>query len=151
MRKRCHRRPIAALPPKGLRRMLAPDQVRDLAIAHHTHVDLIAHGRGTVEVLWEMAGAALGWSKVAQHLGAGEPEMAAELQLIDSLLERHRRTGRVVYTGPELQQARAGLEAVDALARTVDHATALAAVDWAENEINRRRAMAENQASRAAA
>jgi hypothetical protein len=139
MRKRCHRRHVLPLPPRGLRPKLDAGQVRDLAIAHHTHVDLVAHGKGTVDLLWEMAAAALGWSRCAQRLGLGEPEMAAELQLIANVLKRWERTGRVAYTGPELQQARAGLEVVDQLARVVDHPTALESVDWAEDEVNRRR------------
>lgn len=154
MRKRCHRKPIVPMPPKGLRKMLAPDQVRDLAIAHHTHVDAVSHGKGTPDLLWEMAGAALGWSKVAETLGIGEPEMAADLEVITALLKRFERTGRVAYTGPELQQARDGLQVVDQLARLVDHATALAAMSWAEDEITRRRsaqAMPQMSPQRAAA
>ena len=142
MRKRCHRRPITARPPIGLRCLgpkLEADQIAALAIAHHTHVDLIVNGKGTPELLWEMAGAALGWSRCAEVLGMGETEIAADLETIAAVLKRWERTGRVGYTGLELQRARAGLEVVDQLARLVDLPTALAGMNWAEEEITRRR------------
>ena len=116
--------------------MLAADQVRDLAISHHSHVDDVAHGRATIETAWEMAGAALGWSRIAQQLGQGETEMAQDLHVIRALIDRWQRTGRVAYTGIEYQQAKAGLEVADQLARLTDLITARAAVDWAENRIN---------------
>lgn len=141
---------------RGLLPKLSPDQVTALAIAHHTHVDLVASGKGTIDTLWEMAAAALGWSRVAQVLQVGEPEMARDCAVIDSLIKRFERTGRVVYTGPELQTARQGLEAVDQLARLTDLPTAIEAVNWAEDRINAARAahdqriQAERQAAAAA-
>jgi DNA-binding transcriptional regulator YiaG len=140
MRKRCTRRPITALPPKGLRVMLKPETCRALAIAHHNHVDMVTRGTATVETLWEMAGAALGWCRVAEKLGMGQPEMAADLAVVKALLKRWEATRRVVYTGPELQQARAGLEVVDQLALLVDWHTACECVDWAEDRVNAIRA-----------
>ena len=83
-----------------------------------------------------MAGAALGWSRIAQQLGQGETEMAQDLHVIRALIDRWQRTGRVAYTGIEYQQAKAGLEVADQLARLTDLITARAAVDWAENRIN---------------
>jgi hypothetical protein len=59
----------------------------------------------------------------------------------------------VVYTGPELQTARQGLEAVDQLARLTDLPTAIEAVNWAEDRINAARAAHDQriQAERPAA
>lgn len=142
-RKRCNRRALAALPPRGLRIMLKPETRRALAIAHHTHVDMVCHGRATIDTLWEMAGAALGWHRIAQALGMGVPEMQADLDVIMALVQRWESTGRIVYTGPELQQARAGLLVVDELARRVDWPTACASVDWAEDRITAIRAARE--------
>jgi hypothetical protein len=138
MKKR-RRTPRPALIPRAFLLKLSADQVRDLSIAHHTHVDLVASGKGTPDLLWEMACAALGWSCMAQALGMGEAEMATDMGVVEALLDRYSRTGRVVYTGTELQLARQGLDVVDQLARQVDRYTALAAITWAEDEINRRR------------
>jgi hypothetical protein len=135
-RKRCHRITRAALPPKGLRIMLKPETRRALAIAHHTHVDLVARGQATIDTVWEMAAAALGWLRMAQALEMGEPEMHADIDVLMALLQRWERTGRVGYSGPELQQARAGLEVVDELARLIDWPTACAAINWAEDKVN---------------
>lgn len=136
MRKRCRRRPIAAMPPKGLRIMLKPSTVRELLISHHENFDDMTNGRATIETVWQMAGAALGWAKIAQALGLGEPEMARELSMINSVLARWERTGAVGFSGPELQTARDSFDVLEQLANSVDWMTAYAAVDWAEDRIN---------------
>lgn len=43
-RKRCHRRAIIALPPRGLRERMKPETVTTLAIAHLTNLDEISRG-----------------------------------------------------------------------------------------------------------
>lgn len=148
MRKRCKRRPIAALPPKGLRIMLKPSTVRELLIAHHNHFDDVIHGRATIDTVWQMAGAALGWSKIAESLGMGEPEMARELTMINSMIGRWERTGKVGFSGPELQTARDSFDVLEQLAQAVDWITACAAVDWAEARINRIRRLREEDRAR---
>lgn len=139
MRKRCKRRPIAALPPKGLRIMLKPSTVRELLIAHHNNFDDVINGRATIDTVWQMAGAALGWSKIAEGLGMGEPEMARELTMINSMIGRWERTGKVGFSGPELQTARDSFDVLEQLAQ---------AVDWAEARINRIRRLREEDRAR---
>jgi len=136
-RKRCPRRVRPALPPRGLRPKLQPDQVTDLALAHLTNLDLISKGKASEEELWQMVGGVLTWSKAAELLGQGIPEMQAQLELATRLVERFGRTGRIGFTGVEYQAAKLGVEVMDALASTVDQATATAAAEWGEQQVNK--------------
>jgi hypothetical protein len=136
MRKRCHGKVWVPMPPRGLRAKLTKSQMLDLALSHHSHLDTVAKGEGTETTLWQLVGAALTWSKVAELLQAGTDEMRVQLEIATSLIERYGRTGRVVFTGQEYQRAKAGLEAMDDLAEIVDLPTAVIASEWAEAKVN---------------
>ena len=138
--------PRPALPPPGLRPKLRRDQLRDLALCHLEALDSIARGDATSATLWQVAEAALAWSRAAELMHIGEAEMQAQLELALSLIERYRRTGRVAFSGPEYQAAKAGVAVMDELAEHTDRATALAACEWAD-----RRVVAMMAASRARA
>lgn len=140
------RTPRLALPPPGLRPKLRRDQLRDLALCHIQAMDSIARGDATSATLWQVAEAALAWSRAADLMHIGEAEMQAQLELALSLIERYRRTGRVAFSGPEYQAAKAGVAVMDELAEHTDRATALAACEWAD-----RRVVAMMAASRARA
>jgi len=122
--------------PRAFRPKLAPDQVRDLALAHVVNLDAIATGQAGEEILWQQVGGTLTWCRVAELLGMGEPEMAEQLQLLEQVVARYRSTGRVVFTGPEYQLAKKGLQVMDLLATIVDRPTALQAADWGELRMN---------------
>lgn len=128
--------PRPALPPPGLRPRLRSDQLRDLALCHIQALDSIARGDATSTTLWQVAEAALTWSKAAELMHIGETEMAAQLELALSLIVRYKRTGRVAFSGPEYQAAKAGVEVMDELAEHTDRATALAACEWADRRIS---------------
>ena len=138
--------PRPALPPPGLRPKLRRDQLRDLALCHLEALDSIARGDATSATLWQVAEAALAWSRAADLMHIGEAEMQAQLELALSLIERYKRTGRVEFSGPEYQAAKAGVAVMDELAEHTDRATALAACEWAD-----RRVVAMMAASRARA
>lgn len=138
--------PRPALPPPGLRPKLRRDQLRDLALCHLETLDAIAKGEGKSATLWDFAGAALTWSKAAELMQIGEAEMTAQLELALSLIERYRRTGRVAFSGPEYQAAKAGVAVMDQLAEIVDHPRAVIAAEWSE-----RRLQAIERQARAAA
>ena len=138
--------PRPALPPPGLRPKLRRDQLRDLALCHLEALDSIARGDATSATLWQVAEAALAWSRAADLMHIGEAEMQAQLELALSLIERYKRTGRVAFSGPEYQAAKAGVAVMDELAEHTDRATALAACEWAD-----RRVVAMMAASRARA
>ena len=139
-RKRCRRRVWLPLPRRELRPKLSRDQVRDLGAAHITNLDLVARGQGTEALLWDTVGAVLLWSKVAEELQAGIDEMAEQVQLATSMVQRYGRTGRVGFSGTEYQLAKRGVEVMDQLAERVDRPTAVMAAAWSEARVQ---AMAE--------
>lgn len=136
MRKRCHRRVIVPLPPRGLRPMLAPDQVRDLSLCHLVNLDAIARGSADESTLWQWIGSVHTWSRAADLLQRGTSEMAEQLHLATAVIERYGATGRVGFSGPEYQLAKLGVDVMDELARLVDRPTAIAAAEWSEARLN---------------
>lgn len=145
MRKHCRRRVIVPLPPRGLRPRLADDQVRDLGLAHMVNLDAIARGTADESTLWQWCGGLFTWHRVAQLLGQGEPEMQQQLTLAASVLQRYGATGRIGFSGPEYQLAKAGVDVMDALARIVDRPTAIAAAEWSEAHVNKMSAECQPQ------
>lgn len=135
-RKRCHRHVIVPLPPRGLRPKLVPAQVRDLGLAHVGNLDAIARGEADETILWQWVGGILTWSRVADLMQAGVPEMQAQLELAHRVIQRYVRTGRVGFSGPDYQDARAGVLLMDLLAEQVDKPTAIAAAEWSERRVN---------------
>lgn len=133
--------------PRWLRPKLTPEQVRDLSLAHHTNLDAIATGTADETILWQYVGGVLTWSRVADLLKVGQPEMAAQLELAHQLIETYRRTGRVLFTGPQLELARDGVVVQDLLAQRVDQYTASLAADWSESQINKLAAEAARKAA----
>lgn len=122
--------------PRWLRPKLTRDQVRDLALCHLQNLDAIAKGQADEATLWQWVGGCLTWSRVAELLGIGVPEMAEQLHLVKAVVERFGRTGRAVFTGPEYQLAKAGCDVMDQLAERVDRDTAVQAADWSEARCN---------------
>lgn len=118
--------------PRAFRPKLAPDQVRDLAVVHLENLDAIANGEGTPELMWQVAGGIFTWHRVAEKLQAGVPEMTALLELVERLIERFKRTGRVGFSGTEYQLARHGVDYMDQLAEIVDRRTAIEAAEYSE-------------------
>lgn len=135
-RKRTPRKVWVPLPPRGLRPKLDKAQVTDLALAHLTNLDLIAHGQADEDVLWQMVGGVFTWSRVADMLQAGQDEMRAQLELATRLVERFGRTGRIGFSGVEYQAAKRGVEVMDELAWLVDKPTAVAAAEWGEARVS---------------
>jgi hypothetical protein len=131
-RKACRRRVWPALPPRGLRPRLSHDQLRDLGLAHIVNLDTLANGQADEDTLWQWVGGCLTWSRVATLLGTGCDEMAEQLALVTSVVERYGRTGRAMFTGPEYQLAKAGVGYMGDLAALVDRTTAIQAAEWSE-------------------
>lgn len=127
---------LAARLIRATKRRLAADQVRDLAMAHNINLDAIAHGQADASILWQWVGGIYTWWRVAELLGQGVPEMQLQIDLATSVVERYGRTGRVGFSGAQLQQARDGVSAMDQLAELVDRPTAIAAAEWSERKVN---------------
>lgn len=137
MRKRCHRRTVIAVPPKGLRPKLARADLSTVQAYALINFDAIVNGTAQPVILWDLVGGVLTWWKVSRMLGVGEPEMNAQLELTTRLVERYKRTGRVLFDGPDLQLARTGVMVMDQLAELVDTVDAAHAAAWSMVEVNR--------------
>jgi UDP-N-acetylmuramate-alanine ligase len=136
-RKKCTRRRIEAMPPRGLRPKLTKDQQLDLAIVHMQNLDLVATGRADAQVMLHLVEQSLTWLAVADLMGSRVEEMQQQLQLATQVMRRFGRTGRVGFSGPEYQLAKVGVEVMDDLAQRADKATAVAGAAWAEAEFDR--------------
>lgn len=138
MRKRCHRQIRPALPPRGLRAKLNTHQIRMLGIAHWSNLDAIARGTADEATLWHWAGGAYTWSRCADLLQHEEAKAAMQDQLLvcAAVIERYGRSGRIGFSGPEYQRAKAACEWMDAISQHVDGHTALQAAEWSERHIN---------------
>ena len=135
MRKRCARRPVQALPPRGLRPRLDRGQRTDLALAHLVNLDDMVRGDATEELLWQVVEQTLVWSRVADLLQHRTDEMRAQLDMVTSVVQRYGRTGRVGFSGVEYQLAKAGVSVMDELAEATDKATAVEAALWADMRV----------------
>ena len=135
-RKRTPRRIWLPVPPRGLRPLLACDQVRDLSLVHNVNLDSIATGQADEATLWQTVAGALTWSRIADRLGLGEDEMAMQLHMLEGVVQRYSRSGKVGFTGTEYQLAKRGVLVQDELARIVDRHTAVEAAEWSEQRVN---------------
>jgi hypothetical protein len=135
-RKRCHRRAVIPLPPRGLRPKLTRDQLQALGLAHIENLDAIATGQAGPDLLWDWAESALTWSRAAELACAGVPEMTDQLELVAHVIERYGRTGRVGFSGTEYQLAKHGLQVMDALAAEIDTVIAEQAAIWSTAKVS---------------
>ena len=62
--------------------------------------------------------------------------MLQQLQLATQVVERYRDRGVIVFTGPEYQLARRGVQVMDELAEQVDEPTAKAAAAWSNAKLD---------------
>jgi hypothetical protein len=136
-RKRCHRRVIVPVAPKGLRPKLDKATLTKVGLRHIENLDAIATGQCTPELLWEWTESALTWSRAAELTGIGLPEMTAQLELAAGVIERYGRTGRIAFTGPEYQLTKLGLEQMDELATKIDVVVGNQAALWSTAKVKK--------------
>ena len=136
-RKTARRRFVPALPPRGLRPKLSASQRTDLAIAHLQTLDVLASSAATTTEMWHLVEAVLLWSRVAELRDEGTTEMVAQLQMARDVVARYSSTGRVCLSDAEYETAKLGIQVMEALAERTDHATAVAAAEWASEESTR--------------
>lgn len=121
--------------PRAFRPKLPTDQILDLALAHVVNVDTISRGEATEQLMWDWVGGLLMWSRIAEQIEIGIEEMNEQIGLTTRLVERYGRTSSIVFTGPDYQLAKVGLDVMEQLSRLVDIPTAIAAADWAQAKI----------------
>ncbi len=129
------RRQVVDNTPRWLRPRLSRSQVLYLHLLHIELVHDIHAGTASITTLWELAAMAFTWSRTAELLGLGEPEMVPVLHLATRLIERFGATGQVRFEGPEYDVARVGSIVMDTLAERTDAATARAASEWSEQRM----------------
>ena len=151
MKKRCHRRQVLALPPRGLRPKLRRQDVVQVGLCAVENLDAIATGTADEALMWDFCEGVLTWWRAAELLGLGEIEMQGQLQVATRLIERWASTGRVEFDAKDYQMAKIGLDVMDQLARDVDAATAASAAVWCTLELGRLRAAVRAQQQRRAA
>lgn len=136
--KRCRptKQQLLARMPRAFRPKLPADQIRDLALAHVVNVDAISRGEAGEQLMWDWVGGLLMWSRIAERIEIGIDEMSEQLEMTTRLIERYGRTGHIVFTGPDYQLAKQGLDVMEQLSRLVDVPTAIAAADWAEAKVH---------------
>lgn len=127
-------KPISMV-PKWCRPRLEQAKVNQIELIHLAHVDAIVRGIGTVDLLWDILESLLTWSDVAKRMDLGAPEIVAQIDLYQAVLDRYQRTGKVGYSGPEYQLAVKGTVHMTLLASEVDQLTALKAAEWAEQQV----------------
>lgn len=137
MKKRCVRQVVMPMPPRGLRPKLDQSQLVDLEIVHISLLDDLVHGRGSADLLWNWVGSMLTWSRAAELMGVGIPEMVEQLALATDVIKRYSRTGQIGLTGLEYQLAKDGVIVMTELAKTVDRPRAIAAAAWSEDRVQK--------------
>lgn len=126
------KRQITATVPRWALRKLTRAQVLMLQLLHSGLLDGFARRDATEATLWEYVATVLLWTRVAELLGAGQEEMAAQADLATTLVLRWRATGELAFGPGEYDLARHGCMAMDDLAEIVDDRTAQAAAQWGE-------------------
>lgn len=135
-----HKARLIAKLPRAFRPRLDSAQVRDLALVHIVNLDTILSGEGDLTLLMHWVEAVFLWSKVAEILDIGVPEMTDQLHLAYSLIHRYDQTGKVEFAPAEAQAARDAVDIMDQLARLTDQRTASEAADWSEAKLGSIRA-----------
>lgn len=129
--------------PLDLVEKLPDSDLVSLEIAHADALHELTLGQPTAQTLWDWVSNVLTWSRAADLMALGQDEMAEQLALCMSLIDRFKRTGRVGFSGPELHLARHGVDVMDALASQTTRAVARQAALWSEEQLARLRANPE--------
>ncbi len=141
------RRRWVPMPPRGMRPKLDRSMLTTIGIAHMQNLDEVSTGRGSEQTLWDMVEAVLTWSNVAMALKLGVEEMKLQFELVNRVINRYGRTGRVGFTGVEYQMAKLGVQVMDELAHAVDKATALEAALLSDQQLVAVRARIKTRAA----
>lgn len=129
------RMPLAFRPKPQPGPKLKPEVLVELSTCLNINLDAIATGQADVHLMWDYVSTTLTFSHIAEALGEGEPEMAAQLELGLSLIQGWVRTGRVLFTGPEYQLAKQGVMQMELLTERCSLPIAVAAAMRSEEQL----------------
>ena len=132
-----HRHPDLRL-PKFWRPKVTAAVKLDSQLAHWQMITAFVEGKADATLLQEWIDTGFTYSQMMHLLHAdgteftkvAEHALVDQLEIYDAIIKRHRATGRVAFTGPELVIARAAAEVMDALIQMDRHGIALKAAIW---------------------
>ena len=124
--------------PKFWRPKLTPSGVLDCQVIHWDLVTRFASGTAELGDLIDWIETGYTYAEMLRLLLAdglqitpeAQATMAALLDSFDALLQRYLDTGRAIFTGPELQAARAAAQVMDEIAASDRHGIGLKAALW---------------------
>lgn len=107
------------------------------------------NGSADIETMWSWVEAGLVYSEMARLLKVDGLEVSDEavqaikdqLDIFAPVIKRFTNTGRVAFTGPELNIARAAAHVMDQLIAADRHAIAWRAIQWANIELGKLRVL----------
>jgi hypothetical protein len=131
--------------PKWFRKKLDSDQIVSCKVAHWDLIGRVTSGIATEHDLWDMVHTALTYSEMMRLLEDSgtqftEEAKAAIVEHMESLpgvIDRHRKTGRVGFSGEQLLSARAAAEVMEQLIEMDRFGIAVRATEWAKAETDR--------------
>jgi hypothetical protein len=129
--------------PKFWQPKVPPNVQTTAQIIHHDLIASFITGKADESILWDWVEAGLTYSEMMRLMQVDGTEFTPESQMaITELLEiqpavvkRFRVTGRVGFSGTELNVARAGAFVMDELITLDRHGIAWAAREWSNAEI----------------
>lgn len=136
--------------PKFWRPKTPPATIRTARIVHWDLVDRFTKGAATRDDLWDWIETGFTYSQMMRMLAEDGAEftdeamqaIAAQLESYPAVIARSNRTGRIAFTGPELQTARAAAEVMDGLIGMDRHGIALRAAQWSQTQMDKLRGKA---------
>ena len=110
----------------------------DSQLAHWQMITAFVDGKADATTLQDWIDTGFTYSQMMHLLHAdgtefteaAEHALVDQLEIYDAVIKRHRATGRIAFTGPELAVARAAAEVMDALIQMDRHGIALKAAIW---------------------
>lgn len=110
----------------------------DSKLAHWQMITAFVDGKADATTLQEWIDTGFAYSQMMHLLhadgteftGAAEHALVDQLEIYDAVATRYRTTGRVAFSGPELNIARAAALVMDELIQMDRHGIALKAAIW---------------------
>lgn len=144
------RTPLRGPLPKFWRPKTPAATIRTARIVHWDLLDRFTNGTATRDDLWDWIETGFTYSQIMRMLAEdgsaftdeSMQAVAAQLESYPEVIARSNRTGRIAFTGPELQAARAAASVMDELIGMDRHGIALRAAQWSEIQMDKLRGKA---------
>lgn len=132
-----------SLIPKFWQPKVPPDRQILAQVVHWDNLASFVNGTADVSIMWDWVEAGLTYSEMARLLIADGVQItdeamtaiAEQLGAYESVIKRYRETGKVRFSGPELNIARAAAHVMDQLIETDRHGIAWKARQWSDGEM----------------